>query len=330
MIPTARNAARGLLLTALAVIASSHPAARAAPSEFVSENSGFWEIAAVVLVVALLIFLVNKLARRNVERAKQARNKERTDSGFRRRSVDSGTGTSAPNRDAPKAAAPGSNASPEKDGLPAITVIQTQWENIQNNGLASKPNPGNSDADFNEGLPPIGYNPFFSLSESGIEVQEIGNTLSEAELVRSLGLHQQAIDLLERLIGESSNPKPKIWLMLFDLYVKTHQEEKYNHLAGAFRTFFNAAAPPWEAQSPGVLKQLEDYPSPINKVVALWGTPSCAVYLEGLLYDNRNATRQGFSLTAYNDIIFLIDIIELLDAAPDNAMRQRARGFKPV
>ena len=327
VIPTARNALRRLLLTVIALNAALHPPAHAAAPGS-SEYTYLWEIAAGVLIVALLLFLVNKLARRNAGRAQQARHKQRSDSISLRRNAETAAGTAASNREAAKARTRAESSS-EKDAVPAITVIQTQWKNIQDDGFASKPKTGDIEADLNEdlneGLAPIGYNPFFMLGESAIEVKEIGNTLSEAELVRSLGLHQQAIDLLERLIGESSNPKPKIWLMLFDLYVKTQQQEKYNNLAQAFRTYFNAAAPPWDVQSPDALKQLEDYASPINKIVALWGTPGCAAYLEGLLYDNRNATRQGFSLSAYNDIIFLVDIIELLEAASENEKRQRTR-----
>jgi hypothetical protein len=324
VIPTARNALRGLLLTVIALIAALHPPVHAAPAGS-SEYSYFWEIAAGVLIVGILLFLVNKLARRNAGRAQQARNKQRSDSISLRRNAETAAGTAVPNREAAKARTPASESSSEKDAVPAITVIQTQWKNIQDDGFASKPKAGDIEADLNESLAPIGYNPFFMLGESAIEVKEIGNTLTEAELVRSLGLHQQAIDLLERLIGESSNPKPKIWLMLFDLYVKTQQQEKYNNLAQAFRTYFNAAAPPWDVQSPDAFKQLEDYASPINKIVALWGTPGCDAYLEGLLYDNRNATRQGFSLSAYNDIIFLVDIIELLEAASENEKHQRAQ-----
>ena len=44
-----------------------------------------------------------------------------------------------------------------------------------------------------------------------------------------------------------------------------------------------------------------------------WGKPAASQVLGELLSDNRGGSRAGFSLKAYRDILFLVEIVAMLD-----------------
>ena len=50
------------------------------------------------------------------------------------------------------------------------------------------------------------------------------------------------------------------------------------------------------------------------KLHTTWGKPSARPTIESLLNDDRGGSRQGFSLRAYRDLLFLIEIVTELEA----------------
>ena len=48
------------------------------------------------------------------------------------------------------------------------------------------------------------------------------------------------------------------------------------------------------------------------KIVSLWPSHECHDFLSELLYDDRQGSRQGFSLDVYRDILWLKEILDVL------------------
>ncbi len=217
----------------------------------------------------------------------------------------------------------GHTTTSQDNTVPPITVIQSQWKDIQSNTQQKEPTLGldaiEVDEKLKQSVEKAGYNPFYTTREDGIEVSEMGDDVPEAEVLMRMGFHDQAMQVSERMITDLEHPQPKIWLMLFELYKKMGLQEKYEELGKGFNTYFNAVAPGWDSADPDAAKHLEDYSGVVNKVVRLWGLQGCRLYLESLLYDNRSGTRTGFSLAAYDDIIFLLDLIQTIKDIGDEA-----------
>ena len=47
-----------------------------------------------------------------------------------------------------------------------------------------------------------------------------------------------------------------------------------------------------------------------KNVQQMWGTPECQAYLEHLLRDNRDGTREGFPLSVIDEILLLEAILD--------------------
>ena len=51
----------------------------------------------------------------------------------------------------------------------------------------------------------------------------------------------------------------------------------------------------------------------MRKLYASWPRQDCRTYLNELLADNRGGSRQGFSLSSYRELLFLVKLIETLE-----------------
>ncbi len=160
-----------------------------------------------------------------------------------------------------------------------------------------------------------GFNPYYQVGqvENRIEVEEIADTLTQAELLVQLGDPKEAMSLLARHIRETEKPGPSVWLMLLGLYQSTGREAQYNALTDGFRTLFNADVPPWAASPDVAARDLESYPQVIKRLRVAWPRRECRTFLEGLLTDDRGGSRQGFTLAAYREILFLVEILRVLE-----------------
>ena len=157
-----------------------------------------------------------------------------------------------------------------------------------------------------------GTNPYYLRSEAlenQIDVVEVADVLTQADLLVQLGDPKEAMNLLSRHIRETEKPGPQVWLMLLDLYRSTGREAQYNALGDGFRALFNAQVPPWSVSSVGD-RTIEDYPQVMQRVTATWPNEECRANLEALLNDDRGGSRLGFSLLAYREILFLVDILD--------------------
>lgn len=160
-----------------------------------------------------------------------------------------------------------------------------------------------------------GFNPYYHVGrlERRIEVEEVADTLTQAELLVQLGDPKEAMSLLARHIRETEKPGPGVWLMLLGLYQSTGREAQYNALTEGFRTLFNADVPPWATSADVAARDLESYPQVMMRLRDTWPRRECRTFLEGLLTDDRGGSRQGFTLAAYRELLFLVEILEGLE-----------------
>ena len=134
----------------------------------------------------------------------------------------------------------------------------------------------------------------------------------EARVFTALGHHDRAIEVLREHIRRLPRSMPAAWLMLLDLYHATGNRPEFRRLAEDFHAHFNVRTPLWEAfasDEPGI-GGLDGFPHVEAQVVELWRKPGCRAYLERLLYDNREGRRNGFPLSAYADILMLLQVLD--------------------
>jgi hypothetical protein len=211
-----------------------------------------------------------------------------------------------------------SNGDARDTGMPAIDRTATQWPALGAQSVTQRGKVPPDAMGRNPVSPPspyrTGFNPYYQGEvEHRIEVEEVADTLTQAELLVQLGDPKQAMNLLARNIRETEKPGPSVWLMLLGLYQSTGREAQYNALAEGFRTLFNADVPPWPPSDGAAARNLESYPQVIKKVLATWPRPECRTFLESLLTDDRGGSRQGFSLAAYRELLFLVEMLDVLD-----------------
>ena len=59
------------------------------------------------------------------------------------------------------------------------------------------------------------------------------------------------------------------------------------------------------------LRAITTEPSQVTQISERWGTRDCQRYLESLLRDNREGTREGFPLPVVDDILLLAAVLDL-------------------
>ncbi len=193
----------------------------------------------------------------------------------------------------------------------------THWPPVERTVLVRAPvsEPAGVAADGTASPYRTGFNPYYSgeTVDHRIVVEEVADTVTQAELLVQLGDPKEAMNLLSRHIRETEKPGPEVWLMLLDLYQATGRESQYNALADGFRALFNAEVPPWATSRDVATRDLETYVQVMRKLYSTWPRADCRGYLNDLLTDNRGGSRQGFSLSSYRELLFLVKMIDTLD-----------------
>jgi hypothetical protein len=151
------------------------------------------------------------------------------------------------------------------------------------------------------------------LPLEGETVEEHDSAVELAEIMMSFGRVRGAAEMLAEFI--ESNPKQAItpWLKLMDVYRVGGMRAEFDALARELNRAFNVQAVTWDnfeqARNPD--NNLERLPHIIDVLVRTWGTRDCQAYLEKILRDNRDGTRQGFVLGVIDDILMLAGVLEL-------------------
>lgn len=142
--------------------------------------------------------------------------------------------------------------------------------------------------------------------------EEHESAIELAEIMIGFGRVQGAAETLAEFI--QSNPKKSVtpWLKLLEVYRAAGLRSEFDALARQLNKTFNVKSVTWdtfdEARAPS--KSIEQMPHVAKTLTELWGTPACQAYLEKLLRDNRDGTREGFPLSAIDEILVLAGILE--------------------
>ena len=149
---------------------------------------------------------------------------------------------------------------------------------------------------------------------TAVHVSELAHVTEEAGVYLAFNRRDRAIEVLREHIGATPQSLPSAWLMLLDLYHAQGSEPEFRALAEKFHAQFNAQTPAWDAYRPLAQSDrgLEAFPHLVEKLVKTWGKPECRGFLDDLLHENRDGRRTGFSITAYEDIIFLRQLADSL------------------
>ncbi|MHB1173771.1 MAG: type IV pilus assembly protein FimV [Sulfuriferula sp.] len=148
--------------------------------------------------------------------------------------------------------------------------------------------------------------------EDDFLVSAVNQITEEATVFADLGYPERAMTLLTEHIASHERSHPAVWYLLFGLYRDNGQQAEFEQAQIKFKRRFNLAAPLWQdsvengVDAVGILS----FPHVLASTASLWPTNDCRTYLEGLLYDDRGGEREGFSHHTYQDLLFLIGLLE--------------------
>ncbi|WP_124949415.1 type IV pilus assembly protein FimV [Sulfuriferula thiophila] len=147
-----------------------------------------------------------------------------------------------------------------------------------------------------------------------LSVSNLMRVTEEAEVFLGLGYPDRAIAVLTEDIAATLRNHPAVWFMLLGIYREQGDRESFDQTVAGFRQRFNLIPPTWdsilhpEQEGEGILAM----PHIQAKIVSLWPSHECHDFLSELLYDDRQGSRQGFSLDVYRDILWLKEILDVL------------------
>lgn len=150
------------------------------------------------------------------------------------------------------------------------------------------------------------------LTRDDDTVEEHESAVELADIMVSFGRLQGAAETLADFIA--SNPKQALtpWLKLMDVYRIADMKPEFDALARQLNKTFNVKTVTWanfdEARRDG--GSVEAMPHILKSITENWRTRECQAYLEAIVRDNREGTRQGFGLGVIDDILVLSAVLE--------------------
>lgn len=158
----------------------------------------------------------------------------------------------------------------------------------------------------------------FDFQEQQIDTsREVNNILVRSEFHLLLKQTDSAVKLLRESIeqNETLSQEPALWLMLLRIYRQERRSEPFAELRQEFGKIFNIEVPGWEAEdrrSGDERATLEaDYPRLMHRIVALWNTPNCMLFVDNLLHDDRDGTRRGFDIHIAEELLMLKGVLRV-------------------
>ncbi|AYH42623.1 hypothetical protein [Azoarcus sp. DN11] len=142
--------------------------------------------------------------------------------------------------------------------------------------------------------------------------EEHESAIELAEIMMGFGRIRGAADTLAEFIA--SNPKRAVtpWLKLMEVYRAANLRDEFDALAKQLNKTFNVKAVTWDSfdEARQARNSIEQMAHLSQNVQEMWGTRDCQAYLEHLLRDNRDGTREGFPLSVIDEILLLAAILE--------------------
>ena len=150
------------------------------------------------------------------------------------------------------------------------------------------------------------------IAEGDEVVEERDSAVELADIMVSFGRLHGAAETLADFIR--SNPKQAVtpWLKLMEVYRAADMRPEFDALARQLNKTFNVKAVTWEnfEQARRHGGSLEALPHILLQLTKLWGTRDCQGYIENIVRDNRDGTRQGFPLDVVDELLTLSAVLE--------------------
>jgi len=144
------------------------------------------------------------------------------------------------------------------------------------------------------------------------DIEEHESAVELAEIMMSFGRVQGAAETLAEFLR--SNPRRAVqpWLKLLDVYRAAGMRAEFDGLARQLNKTFNVQTVTWDNYDAAraAAHHIEDMPHLVDTLVHTWRTVECQAYLEKLLRDNRDGTRQGFPLSVVDELLTLAAVLE--------------------
>ena len=153
-------------------------------------------------------------------------------------------------------------------------------------------------------------------------VSEVDSVLEMADVMVQVSRTPAAAQVLKDFIDARTEQVIDPWIKLLDIYRSLDMKDDFDRLAQGMHRNYNVDIVKWWDHSEVVREaiaqaplcwgksSLEEFPHIMETLASTWGTPECADYLERIVLDNRDGTRQGFSLPVIQDILFLARLLK--------------------
>lgn len=155
--------------------------------------------------------------------------------------------------------------------------------------------------------PPVQLSVQGEVDPGKVAVEELIDLEQQAEFFIVLGQDESAIELLRGHLREHRDPSPMPYMKLLEIYKRRGERQAYDEVREEFNRRFNAYAPAWE-EGLGAGRSLEEYPTVIDRLQALWETPVRAIEVLQASLLRGDAGSKGFDLPAYRELLMLYGI----------------------
>jgi pilus assembly protein FimV len=142
---------------------------------------------------------------------------------------------------------------------------------------------------------------------------EHDSVIELAEIMLSFGRVHGAAETLAEFIR--AHPKQSVapWVKLLEVYRTADMRPEFEALSLRMNQTFNVVSISWDTFEEAMRRtpaRVEDLPHLIEPITRLWGTAEGLHYLDNLLRDNREGTRQGFAIGVADDLLMLISVLD--------------------
>jgi hypothetical protein len=144
-----------------------------------------------------------------------------------------------------------------------------------------------------------------SPSATMMRVETLSATFEEVDFLASLGLWNDATDILKTYLEDSAAPAPLAYYELMRLCVNTDDAASLVQVRKRYAQVFGVDSPKFEQINTPL--GLESYPDLVNRICGAWGTPEALDFIELSLFTVAPAGK-AFSLQAGRDLLFLHDL----------------------
>lgn len=141
-------------------------------------------------------------------------------------------------------------------------------------------------------------------SARGVNVEELFDIQQQSEFFISLGQHDQAIEVLQNYIQETTQTSPLVYLDLLKLYHRQELRSEYKQLTTEFGRLFNAELPEFDAFKDQTLG-LEAFYATLSPIVSAWNTGDVLRIIEESLFRQVGRSAETLDLEAYRELLLL-------------------------